>query len=119
MDKETRKNPKSWGFSEQEMNFADNYVFLYFHSSAVYDGMAVYAAKAAGYVVPVDVCKADDLGKSLVTKTKKYIDAEIERFKAILSGEQRRNLWEYISDFVAGTPEQGVCNNDYGSITNH
>ena len=119
MNKATRQNPATWGITEQEMNFADEYVMQYFHTNATYSGMAVSAAKAAGYEVPIDMGKADDLGKSLITKTKPYIDAEIERFRGILSGNQRNNLWKYISDFVAGIAQPGTNDGDYGDIIRH
>lgn len=119
MDKETRNNPETWGITEQEMNFADEYVMLFFHTGSSYSGMTVDAARNAGYKIPVDCSKADAIGKSLKEKTQAYIDAEVERFRDILSGEQRRNLWKYISDFTAGTPEPGVASGDYGSITRH
>jgi hypothetical protein len=104
--------------TEQEKKFADEYVFLYFHTTATYSGMAVNAASYAGYNIPVDVCQADSLGKSLLAKSdiKEYIEQEIKRFRSILSGEQRRNLWGHISQFAAGTPEQGAS---YGNIINH
>lgn len=102
----------------QEKNFADDYVFQYFHTSTDSGCMAVKAAVYAGYNVPADVTKAESLGRSLLENKgiRKYIDSEIERFRAILSSEQRRNLWEHISQFTAGTPEH---NADYGNIINH
>ncbi|BCJ92836.1 hypothetical protein acsn021_04050 [Anaerocolumna cellulosilytica] len=58
---ENKKNPKTWGITQQEMNFADEYVMLYFHSPSIYAGMGVDAAKNAGYEIPVDDNKADVL----------------------------------------------------------
>ncbi len=102
----------------QEKKFADEYVFQFFHTGNTCSGMAFNAARYAGYEIPVDKPKADALGKSLLEKTevKEYINSEIERFRSILSGEQRRNLWGYISNFTSGTPETGA---DYGSIIKH
>jgi len=121
MNKATRQNPATWGITEQEMNFADEYVMQYFHTNATYSGMAVSAARCAGYIIPVDESKADDLGKSLLEKAeiRSYIDAEIERFRGILSGNQRNNLWKYISDFVAGIAQPGTNDGDYGDIIRH
>lgn len=106
------------GLSEQEKKFADEYVFLHFHAYAVYPGMVVSAAIYAGYDVSADVNKADEFAKSLLKKhnIKQYIDSEIERFRTILSSEQRRSLWVYISQFTAGAPEQEAC---YGNIIRH
>lgn len=102
----------------QEKKFADEYVFQFFHTGSIYSGMAVNAARYAGYEIPVDEPKADTLGKSLLEKTevKEYIDSEISRYREILSGEQRRSLWDHISNFTGGTPETGA---DYGSIIKH
>lgn len=102
----------------QEKKFADDYVFQYFHTNTNSGCMAVNAAVYAGDDVSVDVIKAESLGKFLLQKQsiQQYIDSEIERFRAILSSEQRRNLWAHISQFTAGTPEQ---NADYGNIINH
>ena len=111
MDKKTRQNPATWGITEQEMNFADAYVFLYFHNPAVTCDMAVNAARMSGYEVPSGMHEADALGVSLKGKTKKYIDAEIERFREILSAEQRKNLWKHISDYaVQEADESDGCN---------
>ena len=68
--------------------------------------------------MPDDYSKADVLAKSLLNNKniRQYIDSEIERFRVILSGEQRRNLWKYISEFKEGEPETEGC---YGSIINH
>lgn len=105
----------------QEKKFADDYVFQYFHTGSTYSGMAVSAAAYAGYEVPGDESKADSLGKSLLAKKEisEYIDSEIKRFRTILSGQQRRNLWEYISSFKAGTPESVTASSDYGDIIRH
>jgi hypothetical protein len=107
--------------TSQEKKFADDYVFQYFHTSAVYSGMAVSAAEYAGYEVPVYESKAELFGKSLLAKKEisEYIDSEIKRFRNILSGQQRRNLWEHISSFKAGTPESGTASGDYGNIIIH
>ncbi len=104
--------------SEQEKKFADEYVFSFFHAPAVSDADALGAAEYAGYEVPDDYSKADVLAKSLLNNKniRQYIDSEIERFRVILSGEQRRNLWKYISEFKEGEPETEGC---YGSIINH
>ena len=104
--------------TEQEKKFADEYVLMYFHSPNTYSEMAIEAAITSGYSVPKDVRSADDLGKTLLEKPciRKYIDSEIKRFREILSDEQRRNLWKYISDFKTGTSEKNVT---YGNITVH
>lgn len=107
--------------TKQEQKFADDYVFLYFHAGAVTSGIAVEAARYAGYDIPDDVSKADAIAKTLLHKAniEKYIDAEIQRFREILSGQQRRNLWQHISEFVAGEPEQNTLPTDYGNIIRH
>lgn len=102
----------------QEKKFADDYVFQYFHTGTDSGCKAVNAAIYAGYDVPADVIKAESLGRHLLEKQsiRQYIDSEIERFRVILSSEQRRNFWGHISQFTAGTPEH---NADYGNIINH
>ncbi len=109
MDKATRTNPKTWGLTEQEMRFADAYVFAFFHCSAVTAGMAEGAAEDAGYNIPVNYMKAHEFVKALQTKCQKYIDAEIERFREILSAQQCVNLWKHISDFECSTPDDTFC----------
>jgi hypothetical protein len=121
MNSETRNNPATWGITQQEMDFANEYVMLFFHSSGIYAEMGIDAARKVGYEVSADSNKADALQKSLIgkVKVKNYIDFEIARFREILSGEQRRNLWKYISDFTGSTPESDAASNDYGSIIRH
>lgn len=102
--------------TEQEKKFADEYVFLNFHAHGVCPGMGALAVIYAGYDVSNNT--ADEFAKSLLSKQniRQYVDSEIERFRSILSSEQRRNLWAYISKFAVGTPEQGAC---YGDMINH
>lgn len=102
--------------AEQEKKFADEYVFLNFHVHGVCPGMGALAVICAGYDVSSNT--ADEFAKSLLSKQniRQYVDSEIERFRSILSSEQRRNLWAYISKFTVGTPEQGAC---YGDMINH
>ncbi len=104
--------------SEQEKKFSDRYVFNFFHTPAVTGADALSAAEYAGYEIPDDYNKADALVKSLLNNKniQQYIDSEIERFRTILSGKQRKNLWKHISEFKVGTPELDGC---YGSIINH
>lgn len=56
--------------TEQEKKFADTFVYLFFHSHAIYAGMGAEAARVAGYDVPDDMNKADNLEKSLLGKEK-------------------------------------------------
>ena len=102
--------------TEQEKKFADEYVFLNFHVHGVCPGMGALAVICAGYDVSSNT--ADEFAKSLLSKQniRQYVDSEIERFRSILSSEQRRNLWTYISKFTVGAPEQGAC---YGDMINH
>lgn len=102
--------------TEQEKKFADEYVFLNFHAHGVCPGMGALAVIYAEYDVSSNT--ADEFAKSLLSKQniRQYVDSEIERFRSILSSEQGRNLWAYISKFTVGTPEQGAC---YGDMINH
>ena len=102
--------------TEQEKKFADEYVFLNFHVHGVCPGMGALAVIYAGYDVSNNT--ADEFAKSLLSKQniRQYVDSEIERFRSILSSEQRRNLWAYISKFTVGMPEEGAC---YGNMINH
>ena len=90
--------------TEQEKKFADAFVYLFFHAPALMPGMKEDAAVYAGYDVPDDMNKADNLEKSLLgkEKIKQYIDSEIERFRGILSDDQSMNLWKHISEFKPG-----------------
>lgn len=102
--------------TQQEKKFADQYVFIFFHDYSHYPMQ--YILEYAGYEVPADSYEVDKFGSSLLSKPeiKAYIDAEIERFRKILSGEQRKNLWKYISAFSLGDAEMGAC---YGAIIPH
>ena len=107
--------------TEQEKKFADEYVFLNFHAHGVslHDAFRLMGALAVIYAeYDVSSNTADEFAKSLLSKQniRQYVDSEIERFRSILSSEQRRNLWAYISKFTVGTPEQGAC---YGDMINH
>ena len=90
--------------TEQEKKFADTFVYLFFHSHAMYAGMGAEAARVAGYDVPVDRNAADNFARALSEKAniKQYIDSEIERFREILSDDQSMNLWKHISEFKPG-----------------
>lgn len=103
--------------TKQEKKFADECVLAFFHGDMVKDG-SVGAAERAGYEIPVDVTKAEDMAKALLEKPeiKAYVDAEVERFRGIFSDEQRKNLWEHISSFTLGEAETGAL---YGAITPH
>ena len=103
--------------TEQERKFADECVFQFFHGDTV-ENASVGAAERAGYEMPVDVIKAENMAKSLLGKTeiRAYIDAEIERFREIFSDGQRKNLWNYISAFDLGEAETGTL---YGAIRMH
>ncbi len=105
MDKATRTNPETWGLTEQEMKFADAYVYIHFHSTAIAHDSGTNAMKIAGYEVPTDVHQAQNIANTLKAKCQKYIDAEVERFREILSTGQCKALWKYISDFEPGTPD--------------
>lgn len=93
----------------QEKKFADEYVMLFFHRPASTVDMAVDAARYADYEVPDDSNKAWQFGKSLLAKNsiKEYVEAEIDSFRVKLSGSQRRNLWNLISNMTIGNPDDG------------
>lgn len=103
----------------QEKLFADECVFAFFHEMD-HVHSARGAAKVAEYEIPVDVRKADDLVKSILEKTeiKEYMESEIERFRSILSGNQRKKLWEHISDFEPSVDVQKT-KVEYGAIVPH
>ena len=105
--------------TEQEKKFADTFVYLFFHLHAIYAGMGAEAARVAGYDVPDDMNKADNLEKSLLgkEKIKQYIDSEIERFREILSDDQSMNLWKHISEFKPGEAANDLL--DGGCIIRH
>lgn len=67
--------------TEQEKKFADAFVYLFFHESAVMPGMKEDAAVYAGYDLPTDINAAENFANALYQKPsiKKYIDAELER----------------------------------------
>lgn len=103
--------------TKQEKKFADECIFWFFHGDTV-EGASVGAAERAGYEMPVDVSKSEEVAKSLLKKPeiRAYIDAEIERFRGIFSDGQRKKLWEYISSFALGEAEAGTL---YGAIRMH
>ena len=90
--------------TEQEKKFADAFVYLFFHAPALMPGMKEDAAAYAGYDLPTDRNAAENFATVLYQKPniRKYIDAELERFREILSDDQSMNLWKHISEFKPG-----------------
>ena len=96
--------------TEQEKKFADAFVYLFFHAPALTSGMKEDAAVYAGYDLPTDINAAENFANALYPKPsiKKYIDAELERFRKILSDDQSMNLWKHISEFKPGESTNDV-----------
>ena len=96
--------------TEQEKKFADAFVYLFFHESAVMPGMKEDAAVYAGYDLPTDINAAENFANDMYQKPsiKQYIDAELERFREILSDDQSMNLWKHISEFKPGESTNDV-----------
>lgn len=101
--------------SKQEKKFADEYVFRFFHAPAVTVEMRLESAKYAGYAISGNHAKDDAIVNSLLEKSdvKAYIAGEIERFRKILDDDQARALWNHISEFVPGEPEDGTTGRIY------
>lgn len=95
--------------------FADEYVFRFFHAPAVTVEMRLESAKYAGYEISGDHAKDGSIVRTLLEKSdvKAYIDGEIERFRKILVDVQARTLWNHISEFVPGEPEDGTTGRIY------
>ncbi len=93
--------------SKQEKKFADEYVYGFFHTGAVTTGLYALAAVAAGYAKEANR-GAENIAKVLLDKenVKEYIDSEIERFRSILADEQGKALWNHISKFEPGEPDE-------------
>lgn len=96
--------------TEQEKKFADAFVYLFFHAPALMPGMKEDAAAYAGYDLPTDRNAAENFANTLYQKpsVRKYIDAELERFREILSDDQSMNLWKHISEFKPGESTNDV-----------
>jgi len=104
--------------TDQEKKFADEYVMLFFHSSTSTLKMMVNAARYAGYELSADCIKAELFSRDLLERKdiNEYVKAEIASFRAKLSGSQRRNLWNLISNMTIGEPDE---NGTYTVIIPH
>ncbi len=100
--------------TDQEKKFADEYVMLFFHRPASTLDMMVDAAKYSGYELSADCIKAQLFSRDLLKRKdiNEYVQAEIESFRAKLSGSQRRNLWNLISNMTIGEPDENGTHRD-------
>lgn len=93
--------------TKQEQKFADEYVYGFFHTNAVTVGLYAHSAVAAGYAKDANR-EAENIAMALLNKenVKAYIDSEIERFRSILADAQGKALWNHISKFEPGEPDE-------------
>lgn len=91
--------------TEQEIQFAEEFVFLYFNDNEkASDILGMRAAVVAGYDIPEDRLEANEFIKTLLGETegastdiKSYIETLIEDFRKKFAIENKRSLWELIS----------------------
>lgn len=93
--------------TEKEKKFADEYVYGFFHTSAVTTALYAHSAVVAGYAKEANR-NAENIAMELLGKgnVKAYIDSEIERFRGILANEQAKTLWGHISKFEPGESDE-------------
>lgn len=93
--------------TKQEKKFADEYVYGFFHTSAVTTALYARAAVIAGYAKEENN-DARNIAVTLLNKAevKEYVDSEIERFRNILADGYGKALWNHISKFEPGEPDE-------------
>lgn len=93
--------------TDQEKKFADEFVFRYFNGEERSGRtIAIEVAKYAGYSIPDDVVKADQVAQAIYNtpEIKTYIEDQIQDFKSKLHPSQRRTLWTAIAAMTVGDP---------------
>ena len=91
--------------TEQEVKFAEDFVYLYFNGGEkAFDRIGMKAAIAADYTIPENQEEARIFIKTLLGETegsspdiRNYIDELIASFRKKLSINNRRTVWELIS----------------------
>lgn len=93
--------------TEQQKQFADEFIFLKFNSNeTAHTKLAEKAAAKAFIDLPKDLEEREKFCKEIlnVTAVKAYIATQSAMLKKKLSGQQRRNLWAAILEMNVGEP---------------
>lgn len=93
--------------TNQEIIFANEFVFIKMNSEETDDcNIAVKAAKVAEYELTSDHFQNEAFAMGILNgeAVKEYVDLKMNEYHAKMQPDQRRTLWDCITNMSLGTP---------------